>query len=440
MQLDDATLSATAPSSPEGSPGKSLLMFAFYFPPFGQSTGRQRTLSFVRHLPAAGWRPVVVTARESAYTATDARTLSEIPPGTTVLRAWGFDIGKVTSIAGVYPRWLATPDRWNSWAFGAFRAGIAAARRYRARALWATFPAPSALLAAAMVHRWTGIPLVVDLRDPLVYESWPANRWDRAVYAWIERLVVRSASAVILTTPSACSMYRERYPTLPAERFRVIANGIEDDTVGADGLPAVGSAPVTLLHSGLMESPDRDPTAFFAALRLLADRGRLPPHGVRVVLRASGHDAAYADAARAHGVDSFVRLVPAIARAEALAEMAAASGLLLFQGPECDRQVPAKVYEYLASRKSIIGLAHNKGDTWALLGGEWHVPYLADMNSPEAIAQTLLRFFDDLQAGQAYVPPASLIAQHSRRARTADLARLLDEVAASCSAQHAASR
>lgn len=286
-------------------PAKSLLMFAFYFPPFGQSTGRQRTLSFVRHLPAAGWRPIVITARESAYTATDARTLAEIPPGTEVLRAWGFDIGKAASIAGVYPRWLATPDRWTSWALGAFRAGVEAARLHRPQALWATFPAPSALLAAVLVRRWTRIPLIADLRDPLIYESWPKNGWDRRVYAWLERLVVRSAAAVVLTTPSACAMYRARYPDLPAGRFRIIANGVEDDASPSAATP-VGSAPITLLHSGLMESPDRDPTAFFAALRLLIDRKQLPSQGLRVVLRASGHDATYAQIARTHGVESIV--------------------------------------------------------------------------------------------------------------------------------------
>ena len=81
-----------------------------------------------------------------------------------------------------------------------------------------------------------------------------------------------------------------------------------------------------------------------------------------------------------------------------------------------------------SSRRPIIGLAHRDGDTWSLLDDEWRVPYLADMNTPEAIAQTLLRFFGDITAGQAYVPPASLVADHSRRARCMDLAALLDEI------------
>lgn len=421
-------MTASAPGSIARTATRPVLMFAFYFPPFGQSTGRQRTLSFVRHLPALGWRPVVITARESAYPAIDAKTLSEIPAGAEVLRAWGMDIVRIASIHGAYPRWLATPDRYNTWAISAIRTGLTAARAYEPHALWATFPLPSALLAALAVHRATGIPLVADLRDPLVYEAWPTNAWDRAVYAWIERRVVRAAAAVVVTTRGACAMYRERYRELPPERFQVIANGVEDEAPGPATLPTKGG-PITLLHSGLMESPDRDPGAFFAALRLLANRGDLPPEGLRVVLRASGREPAYAELARAQRVESLIDLAPAIARDQALAEQANATGLLVFQGPQCNRQVPAKAYEYLAGRRPIVGLTHKDGDTYALLKNEWGVPYVADMNSPEEIAETLTRFFADVRAGQAYVPPPALIDRYSRRARANDLARLLETVA-----------
>ena len=62
---------------------RRLLMLAFQFPPHDQSTGAQRTLSFVRHLPASDWSPIVITARESAYPQTDPATLKTIPSGTT---------------------------------------------------------------------------------------------------------------------------------------------------------------------------------------------------------------------------------------------------------------------------------------------------------------------------------------------------------------------
>lgn len=409
---------------------KSVLMLAFHFPPHGQSTGRLRTLSFVRHLPAEGWRPIVVTARAGIYSQVDTRTLKEIPPATRVIRAWGFDIARAVAIRGIYPRWLATPDRWSPWSLGALVSALLAVRAARPRILWATFPIPSALLAAYALHRLTRLPFVADLRDPLVYESWPESPWDRRVYQWLERRVVHAARAVVLTTPRACAMYRERYPAV-ADRFKVIANGVDDDAApGTPAPPAVDAAqPITLIHSGLMESPDRDPTAFFGALRLLRDRALLPSRGLRVVLRASGREGQYRAAAAANGVDDLVEFAPAIPRDEAVRELSIATGLLLFQGPQCNRQIPAKAYEYLASGRPIIALAHPDGDTHALVKGEWRVPYVADMNTPEQIALVLAGFIADQETGSVFVPPAELRAPYSRRARATDLARLLDSLA-----------
>ena len=88
------------------------------------------------------------------------------------------------------------------------------------------------------LHRATKIPLIVDLRDPMIYEGWPENRWMRATYRRIERGAVTLASAVIVTTPSARRLYIERYPHLPASRFRMIANGVDDAMTVAVLTPA----------------------------------------------------------------------------------------------------------------------------------------------------------------------------------------------------------
>ncbi|MBA2412959.1 MAG: glycosyltransferase, partial [Burkholderiaceae bacterium] len=207
---------------------RNALMLAFHFPPFAQSSGGIRTLSFVRHLPDHGWHPIVLTARAHAYPEVDPRSLAMVPSRSQVVRAPGLDIARHFAIAGRYPTWLATPDRWNTWALAAVMAGIACVRRHRPAILWATFPIASALVAALVLHRFTKIPLVVDLRDPLVYEGWPEDPWTRDTYATLEKRVVARASAVVVTTPGARRLYLERYPQLPATRFRIIANGIDD--------------------------------------------------------------------------------------------------------------------------------------------------------------------------------------------------------------------
>ena len=108
--------------------------------------------------------------------------------------------------------------------------------------------------------------------------------------------------------------------------------------------------------------------------------------------------------------------------------MRRADGLLLFQGAQCNRQIPAKAYEYLACRRPIIGLVDSSGDTHELIARQWHVPYVADMQSATAIAEVLRKFLSDLRRHDVFIPAAGLVEKHSRAAGAAQLAELFDEV------------
>ena len=133
--------------TPHGPPGNAaarrVLMIAFHFPPLAGSSGIQRTLRFVQHLPAHGWQPLVLTAHPRAYEATSADLLGSIPPDTVVERAFALDTARHLAVAGRYPGFLARPDRWRSWALGAVPAGLAMIRRHRPDVIWSTYPIAS---------------------------------------------------------------------------------------------------------------------------------------------------------------------------------------------------------------------------------------------------------------------------------------------------------
>ena len=65
---------------------QNVLFIAFHFPPFSGSSGVQRTLSFVRHLPKNNWNPVVLTADPRAYPQSSSDQIADIPQGTVVVR------------------------------------------------------------------------------------------------------------------------------------------------------------------------------------------------------------------------------------------------------------------------------------------------------------------------------------------------------------------
>ena len=112
-------------------PLRRVLMIAFHFPPFAVSSGVQRTLRFVQHLPQHGWQPLVLSAAERAFTDTSRDLLPQIPVDTVVHRAFALDTARHLSVAGRYPGFLARPDRWRTWALGAVPAGLRMIRKFR---------------------------------------------------------------------------------------------------------------------------------------------------------------------------------------------------------------------------------------------------------------------------------------------------------------------
>lgn len=411
---------------------KRVLMIAFHFPPLRGSSGIQRTLKFAQYLLGFGWNPVVLSAHPRAFANAGNDQLRDIPAEVPVYRAFALDTSRHLSIRGRYPGLLALPDRWASWCVGAVPAGLRLTRRYRPDVIWSTYPIASAHLIGLLLHRLTGIPWVADLRDPMVDIGHPANPLTRRAYSWIERQTVTRCSVAVCTTPSAIQTYRKRYPEIPAERYALIENGYDEENFAqaAVAVPAPASGPFVLVHSGVIYPSERDPEPLFAALAALQNEGTLSAANFRLVLRATGHDAYLTKLIRKHGIEPLVTLAPHMAYREALAEMLSAGGLLLLQAANCNHQIPAKLYEYLRAKRPILALTDPAGDTAAALRNAG-VDTIAPLDDQAAIAAAIARFVPLAQEGKAPIAPDDVIAANSRQSRTAQLARLLDRVAAS---------
>ena len=65
---------------------KRVLMIAYHFPPLAGSSGIQRTLRFVQHLPKFGWEPLVLLTNARAYEHTSHDLVGELSSGLGVRR------------------------------------------------------------------------------------------------------------------------------------------------------------------------------------------------------------------------------------------------------------------------------------------------------------------------------------------------------------------
>lgn len=409
---------------------KRVLMIAFHFPPVAMGSGHLRTLGFVRHLPGQGWEPTVLSAKAMAFPRVDAKNLKLIPDNCRVHRAFALDVRRHLSIRGKYAGFMAQPDGWASWWPAAVAQGLRLIHRHEIDAIWSTYPIMTAHSIAHTLSRMTGLPWVADFRDPVASSVDVGNRFSVSSQKLWEQRVLNRAARTVFTTQGAMRDYAEQYPHASLDgRLVVIPNGYDEaDFSTMPTVPVSHAAPFVLVHSGLLYPKGRDPSAFFAVLGKLKRLGKAGPRMFRVVLRASGSEAQYQRQIDGYDIADIVTLAPPVGSREALLEQAAADGLLLFQGSRFDRQIPAKVYEYLRVGRPIFALVGEQGDTAALLreaGGAELVP----LDNESRIERGLLRFLDFLAEGPDLQAGRSGIEKWSRRHGAAELARLLDEVA-----------
>jgi glycosyltransferase involved in cell wall biosynthesis len=226
-------------------------------------------------------------------------------------------------------------------------------------------------------------------------------------------------------------MYASRFSEIPKSRWAVIPNGFDeqsfDEAQSMINGKRFGGGRTVLLHSGVLYQHARDPRCFFEALAQLCASGDISASTLKVVLRGSGDESIYRSYLKELKLEEIVSLEEIIPYKEALAEMLRTDGLLIFQASNCNWQIPAKVYEYLRARRPILAFTDPSGDTATLLRSEG-IHTVLPIDSVEKITEGLRDFLRTLRQGSAPLPSAASVERHSRRARTRELATVLNSL------------
>ncbi len=400
-------------------------MVAFQFPPLSGTSGVERALRFSAYLPDHGWEPIVLTANEGVFEERSADRLSEVREGTKIVRAPALDTKRHFAIGGRYLNRLAIPDRWHWWRLSAIPLGLLAIRRHKPDLIWSTYPIATAHCVGRRLSRLSGIPLVADFRDPMAQDDYPSDPATWRSFDRIERQTVNTAAISTFTTPGAIDTYRLRYP-YDGDKFRLLENGYDESAftrIESDS-ESLNPGKLTLLHSGMVYSSERDPTCLFEALSLLRDSS--PDEFARLVVRfrSPGEVELLRSLATKFGVADSLQIGEQVSHREAAAEMMRADGLMILQASNCNQQIPAKLYEYYFARRPILLLTDEAGDTaWSARSAG--IEAIADLADANAIANLLGRF---VRGEVNALPTDEAVEGASRRKRTAELAALFDEL------------
>ena len=413
---------------------KKVLMIAYHYPPCHGSSGIQRSLKYSRYLPENGWQPIVLSANERAYEQRSYDLIEEVHQEAIVRRAFALDSARHLAFKGKYPGFLALPDRWITWWLGGVATGLRLIRKYKPDVIWSTYPIATAHLIGLSLKKLTGLPWVADFRDSMTDDAYPEDPKVRTIYKWIEESTVKNADRNVFTAPSAAQMYRERYKGTPENKWSCLLNGYDENNFS---IPiqekrsilqnAKPNEKILLLHSGILYPSERDPTSFFTALAVLKKKQLISSETLEVRLRASHHEDTIKPLVDKMTIGDIVSFAPPIGYHDAIAEMNAADGLLIFQASNCNHQIPAKIYEYFRTQKPILALTDPRGDTaWLMKSNGMNS--VSPLNSSDEIEVDFLNFIDQIRSDGGEILNKSAIEQFSRRNQTALLGKLLDDL------------
>jgi glycosyltransferase involved in cell wall biosynthesis len=329
-------------------------------------------------------------------------------------------------------RWLDKADRfvWDAVPLEivaihvphAVRAGRRLIERERPAVLWTTSYPFSAHLAGLALHRATGVPLVVDLRDP-----WTLNfLFDRkpAPARWLERRleveVFRTAARVVVTTETLAAEYAAMYPGL-ARKFITVRNSFDPLELPTRELPP---RPVRLVHFGHVYGGARTLSGVYEALARLRSEGAFAAG--EVVLDAYGRlPEEERSLAEGYGVADIIRVHDPVPYVEGLRRLRNAHLLLLpAWGTYRGRLfLPGKLYDYLLAGAPILAMGDNEELSDIL--ARTRTGTLAAERDVDGIARTLRSAIDGTLA---FAPDPAAVEEFSAPRAAARLAGVFDEV------------
>lgn len=454
----------------------TVLQIAHGFPP-ASGSGPIRALAFARYLPMYGWRSIVLTPGPAWASPMDPRLLLDVPSWVEVVRTASLEPrprrhterhtrrhtagdASHTRHSGALKRHLGhlrrLPDAHVGWLPLAVAAGLRPARR--ADLLYSSSGPFTSHLVGLALHRLTGRPWVVELRDgwfrwnQAIFPDYPV--WRAPVEARLEAAVMRGASRVVLVTERMARAFREQYADLPAEHFVVVPNGFDPTQLGSATGNVAGSTTATqlgsaaasaagslsrgalggsveqtfeVLHAGALYYGRPIGPVLTAAARLVDEDAEF---AARFRLRLVGTLDATAQAeVAAARLGERVSLEGYLDHPATLAAERAADLLLLVANvtPGAEATVPGKLFEYLATGRPVLAVAPRESATADVLlrtGGGW----LADGAEPGSVYQALRTAWDAHHSGTQAGPRAPDLARFDRRRLAGDLARLFDEV------------
>lgn len=294
-----------------------------------------------------------------------------------------------------------TPDKMNGWFPFALVRSISLFRKGEYDLIYAIGKPWTGLLVATILKKIFKVKLVIDYMDP-----WTTNPVDEPrpkILDWLngslERYVVKNADFVIANTEELSNNLQEVWG-LPPRKLDVITCGFDRaDFKDTFSNKQDRNDKFTITHIGTFYWI-RTPKSFLEAIFSLLERGLLKADQLRINFIGSleieePELLAMIEELDALGVLKQEQWVP---HEEAIRYLFQSDLLLLIQ-PQTRIQIPAKLYEYICTRKPILALTETDGAVGNIIRkGNWG--QCLEVDDQQGIANSILQYYELFQKGK----------------------------------------
>ena len=418
-----------------------VLLITYYWPPAGGS-GVQRWLKFIKYFSSYGIEPIVFTVKNPNYAVEDKTLLEEVPEDLQVIREpiWEpndilskFQSGEKKESAGFLksnPSFFERqmhfiranyfiPDARKFWIKPSVRRLSSFLKDNPVDVIISTGPPHSVHMIGYELKKNTGIKWLADFRDPWTnidyFHNLPLRSGARKRHHELENKVLNEADAILVVGKTMKEEFADRN-----KNVHVISNGFDDPSSQEE---ITLDTKFSISHVGMMNA-DRNPTMLWKALSELLSENEDFANDLSVKLIGKCDEAVY-QSVNDFGLKPYVNFIAYVAHKDVLTYQRSSQLLLLAINdvPSSKSVITGKVFEYLQSKRPILGIGPVDGDLAEILK-ETEAGQMVDFKDIDSLKKVLFAYYRSYKEGNLGLQSRNIDKYH-RKNLTKNLAVIL---------------
>ncbi len=420
-----------------------ILIITYYWPPSGGSSV-QRWLKMLKYFPEMKIEPLVITVDPSlaSYPLIDKTLENEIHPDIKVFKTKTkefYNIYKKISgkkeipyggfvneekidfrqiISRIIRSHFFIPDPRRGWNRFAFKKAVALIKKHHIQTIITASPPHSSQLIGLNLKKRYNLHWIADLQDPWTdiyyYNQLYHSIISASIDACYERKVLTEADYIITVSESIKEIFSSKSDKINPGKIYVIPNGYDEEDFKT--MPEINNDSFVITYTGTMNDDYYPIDSFLKATEKIAARkykinlrfvGKLSPNIKQKIVNTRGIKF------------EFVDYVP---HEESLKYLMQTNALLLII-PDIHQNegiLTGKLFEYLGSGKTIIGIGPSHGDAAKIIN-ECNSGKMFDYSNFNGIEQ----YMEEIINKKRSDPDWEKIRKYSRKSQALEIARLI---------------